>query len=126
MVATNKYGITIKYTIPSLTAAAFVVLPSPSKAARHMAHCAFIEIEKRKDASNKTIPLNEKPVFIFLVLFSLVDIVRCNHQIHNNTRHGNIQPNRKSDFRNFFVTIKTLCQSSDVTHQHQRNHCNRQ
>lgn len=47
MPPTNKYGITIKYTIPSFTASALVLLPSLVRAALHIAHCAF-EVEKTK------------------------------------------------------------------------------
>lgn len=46
--ATSKYGIIIKKTIPSFTASAFFMLESPASAARHIAHWAFAEIPIRK------------------------------------------------------------------------------
>lgn len=46
--ATNKYGIIIKKTIPSFTASAFFTFESPARAARHIAHCAFEETPIRK------------------------------------------------------------------------------
>ena len=70
------YGITIKYTMPSLTASPVIPDSELSSAARHMAHCAEADI----GIKNNAIADN----------FNLVDIVWGDHQINNNAGNRDI------------------------------------
>lgn len=89
MPPTNKYGITIKYTIPSFTASALVLFPSLVRAALHIAHCAFAVKDKDEKSieMRRTLTMLPFPLAIGVVL---LNIVRSNHYVHNNTRYSNI------------------------------------
>ncbi len=95
--------------MPSLTASAFNPLPSLSKDARHIAHCAVDENEKKKEARIKTNAFNRKPCdALLLIIDSLVRIIRRNHQVNNDAGYSNIQPDWKSDFSNLSMSVEIL------------------
>ena len=96
----------MRYTIPSLTASAFLPPSSDSRAARHMAHCAFTANEDQHSTAVKKRYL------------SLVCIVRTDHQINNYAGDGHVKPNWERVFCDFFVVFKFLCQGAYIGNEH--------
>ena len=95
--------------MPSLTASAFKPLPSLSKDARHIAHCAVEEREKKKKARIKIRGFKLKHLcFLLSIIDSLVRIIRGNHQVNHYTGNRYIQPNWKRNLSNFSMSVKIL------------------
>ena len=74
---------------------------SDSSTARHMAHWACVLAWTMKIAIATNI------VFV-------LDIIGADHEVDNDACHGNIKPDWKGVFGDFFVVFKLFCQSANI------------
>lgn len=88
--------------MPLLTPSAMEVSASLSRTARHMAHCACDVV----NTNNKI----EKSA----ILTRFLSIIWRNHQIDNHTCYGDIKPNWKGDFCDFFMSFKIISYGSNI------------